>query len=97
DTASGGGSVFWGVRERQRAGDLTHRLDLRRSADARHRVADVDRRTDALVEQVALQEDLAIGDRDDVGRDVGREVAGLRFDDRQRRQRAAAELLAQLR
>ena len=83
--------------ETQRAGDLAHRLDLRRSADARDRVADVDRRTDALVEQVALEEDLAVGDRDDVGRNVGREVAGLRLDDRQRRQRAAAVLLLQLR
>ena len=83
--------------ETQRAGDLAHRLDLRRAADARHRVADVDRRADALVEQVGLEEDLAVGDRDDVGRDVGREVAGLRLDDRQRRQRAAAELVVQLR
>ena len=79
--------------EAQRAGHLAHRLDLRRAADARDRVADVDRRTDALVEQVALEEDLPVGDRDDVGRDVGREVARLRLDDRQRRQRSAAVLL----
>ena len=83
--------------EPQRAGDLPHRLDLRRAADARHRVADVDRRADALVEQVRLEEDLAVGDRDDVGRNVGRQVAGLRLDDRQRRQRSAAELVVQLR
>ena len=83
--------------ETQRAGDLPHRLDLRRAADARHRVADVDGRTDALVEQIALEEDLAVGDRDDVGRDVGREVAGLRLDDRQRGQRAAALGVVQLR
>ena len=83
--------------EPQRAGDLPHRLDLRRAADARHRVADVDGGTHALVEQIALQEDLAVGDRDDVGRDVRREVAGLRFDDRQRGERAAAELVVQLR
>ena len=71
--------------ETQRAGHLAHRLDLRRAADARHRVADVDRRADALVEEVRLQEDLAVGDRDDVGRDVRRQVARLRFDDRQAR------------
>ena len=70
--------------ESQRAGHLAHRLDLRRAADARHRVADVDRGTDALVEQVRFEEDLAVGDRDDVRRDVGRQVAGLRLDDRQR-------------
>src|SRR3546814_1982822 len=34
-----------------RAGDLLHRLGLRRGADARHREADVDGRTDALVER----------------------------------------------
>ncbi len=76
--------------EAQRAGDLLHRLDLRRAADARHRDADVHGRADAGVEQVGLEEDLAVGDRDDVGRNVGRHVAGLRLDDRQRGQRAAA-------
>ena len=46
--------------------------------------------------EVGLQEDLAVGDRDHVRRDVGRDVAGLRLDDRQRGQRAAARLVAQL-
>ena len=71
------------------AGDLLHRLGLRRRADARHREADVHRRADALVEQVGLQEDLAVGDRDHVGRDVGRDVVRLGLDDRQRGERAA--------
>ena len=73
----------------QRAGDLLHRLDLRVAADAADGDADVDGRTDAGEEQVALEEDLPVGDRDHVGRDVRRHVAGLRLDDRQRRQRAA--------
>ena len=76
--------------ETQRTGDLLHRLDLRVAADSRDRDADVDGRADALEEQVGLQEDLAVGDRDDVGRDVGRHVAGLRLDDRQRGERAGA-------
>ena len=58
---------------------------------------DVDRGADARVEQVRLQVDLAVGDRDDVGRDVGRHVAELRLDDRQRGERAAAQLVVQLR
>ena len=62
-----------------------HRLDLRRRTHARHRDADVHRRTDALVEQIGLQEDLAVGDRDHVGRNVGRDVVGLGLDDRQAR------------
>src|SRR5690606_30876310 len=73
-----------------------HRLDLRRSADARDRVADVDGRADTLVEQVGLEKDLAVGNRDDVGRNVGRKVAGLRLDDRQRRERPAAQLRVEL-
>ena len=36
-----------------------------------------------------LEEDLPVGDRDDVGRDVRRDVAGLRLDDRERGERAA--------
>ena len=78
------------------AGDLLHRLGLGRRAHARHRQADVHGRADALVEQVGLEEDLAVGDRDHVGRDVGRHVVGLRLDDRQRRQRALAGGVAHL-
>ena len=44
----------------------------------------------AGVKQIALQKDLAVGDRDDVGRNVGRDVACLSFNDRQRGQRSAA-------
>ena len=43
------------------------------------------------IEEVGFQEDLTVGDRDHIGRDVGGNVAGLRLDDRQRRQRATAE------
>ena len=78
------------------AGHLLHRLDLRRGADARHRDADVHGRADALIEQVGLEEDLAVGDGDDVGRDVGRHVVGLRLDHRQRRQRARAVAVVEL-
>ena len=78
------------------AGDLLHRLDLRGGADARHREADVHRRADALVEEVRLQKDLAVGDGDDVGRDIGRHVVRLRLDDRQRGQRAVAVLVVHL-
>jgi hypothetical protein len=77
-------------------GDLLHRPDLRVAADARDRHADVDRRAHTGVEQRRLQEDLPVCDRDDVGRDVGRDVTCLGLDDRQRRQRAAAEVVVEL-
>src|SRR5579862_758393 len=78
------------------ARDLLHRLGLRRGADARHREADVHRRANALIEQVGFQEDLPVGDGDDVGRDVGGDVVGLCFDDRQRGERAALVLVIHL-
>ena len=74
-----------------------HRPRLCGSADARDRQADVQRRADAGVEQIGLQVDLAVSDRDHVGRDVGRHVVGLGFDDRQRRQRPAAVILVEAR
>ena len=70
----------------QRTGDLLHRLDLCRTADAGNRVADVDSRTHARVEKIGFEKDLSVGDRDHVRRNVSRDVAGLRLDDRQARQ-----------
>ena len=82
--------------EPQRPRHLSHRFDLRRAAHARNRIAHVDRRPDALIEQIRLEEDLSVGDRDHVRRDVGRDVAGLGLHDRERGQRASAELVRQL-
>ena len=42
------------------------------------------------MEQLGFQINLAVGDGNDVSRDIGRNVAGLSFDDGQRRHRAAA-------
>src|SRR5919106_1790983 len=53
-------------------------------------------RPDARVEEVGLEEDLAVGDRDHVRRDVGGDVARLRLDHGQRRQGAAAALVREL-
>ena len=79
------------------SGHLLHRLDLRGGADARNRKPDRNRGPHALVKQVGFQVDLAVGDRDDVRRDVGRHVAGLGLDDRQRRERAVAVFFAEAR
>src|SRR2546422_6897383 len=49
-----------------------------------------------ILEQVGLDEDLPVGDRDDVGRNVRRDVPRLRLDDGERRERAAAHLVREL-
>ena len=95
--ANAASARYWARSSLSGAGDLLHRLGLGGRADARHRDADVQGGPLAGVEQVGLEEDLAVGDRDDVGRDVGRHVVGLRLDDRQGRQRAAAVLLVEAR
>ena len=81
--------------EPQLSGHLLHRLRLRVAAHARDRDTDVDRGPHARVEQARLEEDLTVGDRDHVRGDVGGDVSRLRLDDRQRRQRAAAEVVVQ--
>ncbi len=79
----------------QAAGDLLHGLDLRVAADPGDRLADVDGRADAGVEQVGLQEDLPVGDGDDVRRDIGGDVVGLGLDDGQPGQRSAPDIVGQ--
>ncbi len=79
----------------QFAGDGSHRFDLCAAADAAHGKTDVDGRADVRVKQIAFEIDLAVGDGDDVGGNVGRNVAGLGFDKRQSRKRAAAFFIAE--
>ncbi len=67
-------------------------LGLRCRTHARHRDTGVDGGADAGVEQVGFQEDLAVGDRDHVGRHEGRHVTGLGLDDGQCGQRAGLAL-----
>src|SRR5665647_1377710 len=85
-----------GEVDAQTAGDLLHGLDLGVAAHPAHRDADVHRRPYTAVEQVALQEDLPVGDGDHVGGDVGGHVAGLRLDDGDSGERPAAELVVEL-
>ena len=65
---------------------------LRLAADARHRQRHIHRREHAGSEQPPVEVDLAVGDRDQVGRDVGGDLAFLGLHDRQRGQAAAAVL-----
>src|SRR4029077_12041345 len=62
------------------SGHLLYGLELGRRPNARNRDADVDRWPHTLMEQIGFQKDLSVGNRDDVGRDVRRNVTGLRFD-----------------
>ena len=82
--------------ELQTTGDVLHGLDLRGATDSGDGDTHVDRGTHVGVEQVGLEVDLAVGDGDDVGRDVRGDVTGLGLDDRQTGHRARAEVVGQL-
>ena len=69
---------------------------LRLAADARHGLADIDRRQHAQFKQGRGEIDLPVGDRNQVGRNIGGDVLRLGFDDRQGGERAAAQILAQV-
>src|SRR5690606_1442673 len=79
-----------GLVQLQGTGHLLHGLDLRIATHAAHADAHVDGGPNAAEEEVALQEDLPVGDGDHVGGDVGGNVASLCFDDRQCGERSTA-------
>ena len=76
--------------------DLAHGLLLRGAADAGDREADVDRGTYAGMEQLRLQIDLTVGNRDHVGRNIGGDIARHRLHDGQSGERAAAVCFAEV-
>jgi len=83
------------LRQRQAhaAAQLLDDVGLRGAADPRHGDAGVDGGAHAGIEQIGFQKDLAVGDGNDVGRDVSGNVVGLGLNDRQRRQRTAPVLV----
>ena len=70
-----------------------HGLGLCRAAHTGDGQADIDSRAVACVEQGALEEDLAIGDGDDVGGDVSGDIACLGLDDGQGGDGTAAQVI----
>lgn len=91
-----GNLTVLGQEELQGTSDLLHGLELCSGTDTRHGQTDVDGWSDTLVEELSLQEDLAVGDRDDIGRNVGRNITTLRFDDGQSSHGTATVLVVHL-
>jgi hypothetical protein len=75
---------------------LLHGLELGGGADTRDGQTDVDGRADTLVEELRLQEDLAVGDGNDVGGNVCRHITTLGLNDGQGSHGATAVLVAHL-
>ena len=84
------------IIETQRLGGVAQGLRLGLAADPAHAGADIDRRLVSLVEQTGIEDDLPVGDGDQIGRDIGAQVARIDFRDRQDRERSTAGRLAEL-
>jgi hypothetical protein len=80
----------------KRTSDLLHGLELGSGTDTGHRETDVDGGADTLVEQLSLQEDLTIGNRNDVGGTIGRHITALSLNDGQGSHGTATVLVAHL-
>ena len=70
---------------------------MRAATDAADGESDVDGGADVRIEQIRFEVDLAIGDGDNVRRNIGRHVTGLGFDERERGQRSTALFIGKLR
>jgi hypothetical protein len=69
---------------------------LSSGAHTRHRETNVNGRSNTLVEEFGLQENLTICNRNDVGWDIGRHITTLGLDDGQSSQGSTTVLVAHL-
>jgi len=97
-TELGEGSDFsvLGELQLERSSDLLHGGDLGGRSDSGDGQTDVDGGSDSLVEEFGFQEDLAVGDGDDVGGDESGHISGLRLDDGQGGERTTSLALVHL-
>lgn len=96
ELGEGGDLTVLGQEELEGTSDLLHGLELSGGADTRHRETDVDGRTDTLVEELSLQEDLTISDGNDVGGNVSGHITTLGLNDGERSEGSTTELVAHL-
>ena len=97
-TELGEGSDFsvLGQLELHGTGDLLHGLDLGSGTDTGHRETDVNGWSDTLVEQLSLQEDLAVSDRNHIGWNVGGHITSLGLNDGEGSEGAVSVVLVHL-
>ena len=85
--SKGGDFTVLSQKELEGTGNLLHRFDLSSGTDARHGETDVDSRADTFVEKFGFQENLAVGNGDNVSGDIGGDITTLGLDDGQGGQR----------
>jgi len=80
ELGEGGDLSVLGEVKLQGTGNRLHEFGLGGGTDSRDGKTDVDCWSDTLEEELGLQEDLSVGNGDDVGRNVGRDITTLGLD-----------------
>ena len=81
ELGEGGDLTVLGKLELHGTGNLLHGLDLGGGTDTRHGETDVNGGAHTLVEELGLQEDLAVSDGNNVGGNVGGHITSLGLND----------------
>jgi hypothetical protein len=92
----GGDLTVLGKIELHRTGDLLHGLELGGGTDSGYGQTDVNGWSNTFMEQFSLQEDLAIGNTNDIGWDISGYITGLGLNDWQGGQTTGATFVAHL-
>jgi hypothetical protein len=96
ELSESGDLTVLGQEKLQGTSNLLHGLKLGSGTNTGDRKTDVNGRSDTLVEEFGLQEDLSISDRNDVGWNIGGHITTLRLDKWESSQRATAVLVGHL-
>lgn len=82
--------------ELERTSNLSHGLDLCGGSNSGNGETNIDGRSDTLVEELGLEEDLSISDGDNVSGDISRNISGLSLDNGESGEGTSAERLVHL-
>ena len=96
ELGEGGDLTILGELELEGTGELFHGLNLGGGADTGDGETDVNGWADTLMEQLGLEEDLAVSDGDDIGGDIGGHITSLGLNDGKGGQGASTVVLVHL-
>ena len=96
ELGEGGDLTVLGELELERTGELLHGLNLGGGTDTRHGKTDVNGGADTLMEKLSLEEDLTVGNGDDIGGDISGHITGLSLNDGEGSERASTVVLVHL-
>jgi len=96
ELGEGGDLTVLGKIELHGTGDLFHGLELGSGTDSGDGKTDVDSWSNTLVEELGLQEDLTVGNRNDIGGNISGHITSLGLNDWKSGQRTGTLVVAHL-